>query len=121
MRILFTFIMFFYAVYLAAQSVFPAYEDQPLWCVQRKSFPSNEIFYYNLKLKPDTLLCNKTYSPVVATSINNSTGENVEIVKGYIRQEGKRVFQLTESCEELLIQDFSLEVGDSIAYYFFRG
>lgn len=118
MRILLITIYLLSSILVKSQSIFPIYEDQPVWCVKQTDFFFNDLeFHYNLKLLPDTMICEKSYTPILAKDyIQGQIGnrDTFDLVVGYIRQEAQKVYQLLDSCQEFLLNDFSLEIGDTI-------
>lgn len=105
-------------IQLDTTPVFPTYEDQPVWCVKESDFFFNDLeFYYSLELLPDTAICGKRYNSLLAKDYIRGRPEfrdTSDIIVGYLRQEGQRVYQLLDSCQEFLLYDFSLEKGDTL-------
>ncbi|MFN7116973.1 MAG: hypothetical protein ACK4TA_09260 [Saprospiraceae bacterium] len=99
-----------------AQSVFPSYEDQPVWKILENGWHNSGKKEYHIKLKNDTILCGNKYNPALAINYPKSGDTSV---LGYYRQEAQRVyFRLyNEPCDtltEYTIYDFSLHTGDSL-------
>ncbi len=106
---------------LTGQSVFPTYEDQPVWCLIRnyQAPPPLIESEYRLEMLKDTSICGKLYTPMIAKGIILSlSGEKEDVIAGYIRQEGNQVYQLLDSCQEILLYDFDRQLGDIIHYNF---
>lgn len=104
---------------LTSQSVFPTYEDQPAWCMIKNYQASPPLIEseYRLEMLKDTSICGKLYTPMIAKGIILSlSGEKEDVIVGYIRQDGKQVYQLLGSCQEILLYDFSRQLGDTIHY-----
>lgn len=98
-------------------NVFPTYEDKPVWCVNKYGLLISNADY-SIELEPDTILCGKKYNPV---RVNNepSYGTTFTGRIGYTRTEGKKVFFRSGECNtsEILVYDFSLQVGDTIRHF----
>jgi len=124
MRIISTFILSIVILQVATgQSVFPTYEDQPIWCLIKnyQAPPPLIESEYRLEMLEDTSICGKLYTPMIAKGIILSlSGEKEDVIAGYIRQESKQVYQLLDSCQEILLYDFDRQLGD-IIHYNFRG
>lgn len=121
MRHLYTlsFAILCYTLTLQAQSVFPTYAQRPVWCMTESNF-GRPLPDYSIVMLADTVICGKTYSPLFTKDYIFLTSPPVSYIDGFVRQEGKKVYQLRDSCQELLVYDFSLEVGDTMRHGYFN-
>lgn len=100
---------------MTAQSVFPGYEDQPVWRLTTQGLDgAGQATAY---VSRDTLACGQTWN-VAQQYFTNANGQNSNIwTIGYYREEGARIyFRQNLNCgdREYLMYDFSLETGDSV-------
>lgn len=116
MRIISTFILSIVILQVATgQSVFPTYEDRPVWCISEFGFGTPRSTY-TIELKADTTLCEKTYYPVWVKNAPQFGGETFSGNIGYLRIEDKKVWFNYGDCDfpETLLYDFNLTIGDTI-------
>jgi len=99
---------------MIAQSVFPEYEDQPVW--RLATLGMNGAGQATAYVSGDTLACGQTWN-VAQQYFTAANGQNSNIwTIGYYRVENDRVlFRNALACTdpEYLMYDFSLEVGDT--------
>lgn len=112
--------LLFISVWSHAQPAFPTYEQRPVWCIKSSPFgrPQPE---YTIEMRSDTVICGKKYNPLFVK--NRSLGDGViyNYISGYIRQDNKKVYQLSTDCQsEGLLYDFSLQVGDTVKHSYYE-
>ncbi len=101
---------------LYAQSVFPIYKDRPVWCMNTSCF-GRPMPDYKIVMLADTMICGKRYTPLqVKDRIFYPGSTPTTYIDGFVRQERKKVYQLISECREILLYDFSLELGDTMRH-----
>ena len=110
------------ALALSAQLSFPTYDQQPVWRMSASGalLPNFSFTLFSLQLGPDTVICGKSWNPVIHhDSLNIPTSQ-----LGFVRQEGQKVFvRKTTDCpgKDHLMYDFSVEAGDKVICGFALG
>ncbi|MGE0021018.1 MAG: T9SS type A sorting domain-containing protein [Draconibacterium sp.] len=97
------------------QNVFPSFNEHPEWIVQRSIEPSlpGPVYVMSYHLEKDTIIDQKTYSPVSRTG-NQQPLLAYEHV-GFVRIDGKKVFfKKSAEGKEYLLYDFGLKVGEKV-------
>lgn len=111
MKQVFILLLLLHYYFLPAQSIFPTFKDKPAWCIEKSVF--GEPYQSSVwTLGADTTICGKIWNPFLECPTTASPC----MVRGYIRQEGQRVYRKRLDCSEELLYDFSLQKGDTIRH-----
>lgn len=97
------------------QNVFPSFNDNTEWNVQRSIEPSmpGPVFVMSYHLEKDTIINQKSYSPVSRTGNQQPLLAYEHI--GFVRTDGKKVFfKKSAEGKEYLLYDFGLKVGEKV-------
>jgi hypothetical protein len=101
---------------LDKSNVWHEMETRYIVCKSPKCEKDIQVITNIYSIEKDTTISNKIYSKIKDT-IFYSDGKYTLSTPGCIRQDGKKVYFRPSSLDELLIYDFSLQIGNTFSTY----